>query len=89
MLAVALLVCAVIIGRVEDMPFGDAIYLTLITGLTIGYGDITPATAAGRVLSVITGMIGVIYVGLVVAIATRALALTAEEHSARQKKKKK
>ena len=86
-LVLALVICAVIIGWVEGMPFGDALYLTLITGLTIGYGDISPTTGVGRVLSIVIGMIGVIYVGLVVAIATRALALTVQEESDRREKK--
>jgi voltage-gated potassium channel len=88
MLAVALLFCTAMIARVEGVPFGDALYFTLITGLTIGYGDITPATAAGRVLSVLAGVIGVIFVGLVVAISTRALSQTAQDELARKEKKK-
>jgi len=84
MLAMALLFCTVMIARVEDTPFGDALYFTLITGLTIGYGDITPTTAAGRFVSILAGVIGVIFVGLVVAIATRALKLTAQDEAARK-----
>jgi voltage-gated potassium channel Kch len=87
-LAVALFSCAVIISRVEGVPFVDALYFTLITGLTIGYGDIVPTTTAGRVLSVLAGVIGVIFVGLIVAIATRSLALAAQEALDEQEKKK-
>ena len=85
-LAVAMCACAVIIGRIEGIPFGDALYFTLITGMTVGYGDITPTSVAGRALSVLVGVIGVISVGLVVAIANRALALTVQEKSAEQEK---
>jgi voltage-gated potassium channel len=56
--------------------------------LTIGYGDIVPTTTAGRVLSVLAGVIGVIFVGLIVAIATRSLALAAQEALDEQEKKK-
>jgi len=87
-LAVALLSCTVMISRIEDVPFGDALYFTLITGLTIGYGDIAPVTAVGRGLSVLAGVIGVVFVGLVVAIATRALHLTAQDEMAEKQKKK-
>src|SRR5262245_55570763 len=31
-----------LIGFVEGWSFGDAIYFTFVTGLTIGYGDIVP-----------------------------------------------
>lgn len=71
--------CAAGIAVVENMPFGDAVYFTFITGLTIGYGDITPTTGIGRVLSIVTGFIGLVMTGLVVAVATRALAQAAEE----------
>lgn len=54
-------------------------YLSFITAFTIGYGDITPVTIIGRVLSVIIGLIGIIFTGLVVAIATRALVSTIQE----------
>jgi voltage-gated potassium channel len=47
------------------MPFVDALYFTLITSLTIGYGDIVPTTAAGRVLSILAGVVGVIFIGLI------------------------
>jgi len=78
-LALILLACAVGIAMVEDLRLGEAIYFTLITGLTVGFGDITPATGIGRVLSVVAGFIGVIVIGLVVAVANRALAMAAED----------
>ncbi|MDH3597738.1 MAG: potassium channel family protein [Rhodospirillales bacterium] len=72
-LLAALLTCAVLVAQVENMGFGDALYFTLITGLTVGYGDIAPATTTGRVVSIVAGVIGVVYVGIIVAVATRAL----------------
>ena len=64
---------------VEGISIGNSMYLSFITAFTIGYGDITPVTIIGRVLSVIIGIIGIIFTGLVIAIATRALASTIEE----------
>lgn len=64
------------ISKLEGIKPGDAIYFAFITGLLIGYGDIAPQTAWGRVVSVAIGLIGMIFVGLSVAIATRALADT-------------
>lgn len=32
---------------IEKMAFADALYFTLVTGLTIGYGDIAPVTLGG------------------------------------------
>lgn len=80
MLSLVLLVVigAVILSLVEDISLGNSVYLSFITAFTIGYGDITPATTIGRVLSVVIGLIGIIFTGLVVAVSTRALASTIE-----------
>lgn len=69
----------VAIAYLEDLPFGDSIYFAFITGLTIGYGDIKPVTAWGRVVSIVIGIVGLIFTGMTIAIATRALASTAED----------
>jgi hypothetical protein len=67
------------IWMVEDIELEPAIYLAFITGLTVGYGDIHPVTTLGHVISVSIGFVGTVFVGLVVAISTRALAKTIKE----------
>lgn len=79
-LLLILLLGAVLIWRYENIEFGDAIYFTCITGLTIGYGDITPETVIGRIVSIGIGLVGMLVAGLTVAIATRALNDTAVRH---------
>jgi hypothetical protein len=64
------------IAKVESVELGDAIYFSFITGLSIGYGDIHPETVGGKIVSVVIGFVGMIFVGLNVAVATRALADT-------------
>jgi hypothetical protein len=59
---------------VEGIPLGRAIYFACITGLTIGYGDITPKTGCGMIASIAIGLIGMIFTGITIAVATRALA---------------
>ena len=66
------------IARVEGIKLGNAIYFAFITGLSIGYGDIHPETSLGKIVSVAIGLIGILFVGLTVAIATRALRDTIE-----------
>ena len=39
---------AVLFAWAEDQTLGNAIYFTLITGLTVGYGDIAPVTPIGK-----------------------------------------
>jgi voltage-gated potassium channel len=75
------LVCLVILiflhgllfSYVEGKDIGSSIYFAFITAFTIGYGDIVPATTLGRIVAVLMGLWGTIFVGLVVAINTRAL----------------
>jgi hypothetical protein len=49
-----------------------------ITGLTVGYGDITPTTASGKAMSIVAALIGVITSGIYVAIAAKAVAASVE-----------
>lgn len=44
---------------IEKLPFWDAAYLTVVTIATIGYGDIVPQTAGGRIFTVLLIIIGV------------------------------
>ena len=71
-LLTSLLAGALTIAGVENMPLGEAVYFSFITGLTVGYGDIVPITAVGRIVCVALGFIGIIFSGLVVAIVVRA-----------------
>lgn len=47
----SLVVCAVLFAWLESRSFLDSIWWSSVTSLTIGYGDITPVTTAGRVLA--------------------------------------
>jgi hypothetical protein len=67
-----------IVGRLEGWAWGDALYFTFITGLTIGYGDFVPRTVAGRFLSILIGIGGILLTGLVVAVGVKALNNVAE-----------
>ena len=64
------------IAYTEKISFGDALYFSFITGLTIGYGDITVKTAAGRVIAVLIGFIGVFFSGLIIAGAIEVIRKT-------------
>jgi voltage-gated potassium channel len=70
---------AVIITATEKVSFGKAVYFSLITGLTVGYGDIVPSTAIGRIISVLLGLVGILFTGVVVAAAVQAVRYAWEE----------
>ncbi|RWS28975.1 small conductance calcium-activated potassium channel protein-like protein [Leptotrombidium deliense] len=59
----------------------NTMWLTAITFLSIGYGDIVPNTYCGRGIAVTTGLMGAGCTALVVAVIARKLELTrAEKH---------
>jgi hypothetical protein len=64
----------------ERVPIGQGIYFSLITSTTVGYGDITPTTGIGQCISVCLALIGTVFFGLVVAVATQAFKVTIREH---------
>jgi hypothetical protein len=76
-----ILIClgAIAISVLEQLTIEETLYFAFITGLSVGFGDIAPQTTAGRIISVAIALVGVIFVGLVVAVATRALADTVED----------
>ena len=72
LLLVIILLGAWIIYRVDSRPFGDTVYLAFITAFTIGYGDLTPQRPLSRLTVIILGIIGVVFTGIIVALAVYA-----------------
>ena len=66
-------ISAVVISQIENRPFGETLYFSFITGLTIGYGDIVVKTPFARLIAVLLGVIGIIFTGIMVAGALRAV----------------
>jgi hypothetical protein len=60
-------------GFVEGWSVGDALYFTLVTGLTIGYGDMVPRQALARALAIGIGVCGLFLTGVIAAIAVHAM----------------
>jgi voltage-gated potassium channel len=78
-LLMVLVAFALITAKVDNISLTDAHYLVFITALTVGFGDITPNSGVTRTIMVLAGCVGVILVGLVVAVSTRALKLAVED----------
>ena len=62
-----------VVGRIESWGIGESLYFTFVTGLTIGYGDLTPKHVLGRLLAVVIAFAGVVLIGLVAALSVQAL----------------
>ena len=56
--------------RIEGAPFGDALYMTVLTISTVGFSEVFPLSTAGRVLTA-----GLIVAGVGAALYTAATAL--------------
>jgi voltage-gated potassium channel len=54
---------------VEGLSFVDAVYFTAITLTTVGYGDFTPQTDAGKIFTAIYAFVGIgIFLGFAAAL---------------------
>jgi voltage-gated potassium channel len=58
-----LLLAAWLFSAAEDRNFGDGLYWSYVTALSIGYGDISPATFAGRTIAFVFGHVWIYIIG--------------------------
>ncbi|MGL5207438.1 MAG: potassium channel family protein [Acidaminococcaceae bacterium] len=79
-LSIVLLICVIFIGiagymTIEGLSFVDAFYLSITTVSTVGYGDVTPQTLAGKYFTISIIILGV---GLAFYTLTLAVSLVVE-----------
>ena len=67
-----------VIGLREGWSVQESIYFAFVSGLTIGYGDLTPRFLLTRALAILIGVCGILLTALLAAIAVRALAEATE-----------
>jgi hypothetical protein len=51
----SLVAAAALFAAFEAKPFWDGLWWAVVTALTIGYGDLSPATVPGRVTGIVFG----------------------------------
>jgi voltage-gated potassium channel len=85
-LALTTLVIGILAGFVvtlvdkRDFPtFGDGVWWAIVTLGTVGYGDIVPHTAWGRVVGSVVIVFGVTFIAFLTAIVTSAFVSAAEQ----------
>ncbi|KAK0049785.1 small conductance calcium-activated potassium channel protein 1-like isoform X1, partial [Biomphalaria pfeifferi] len=57
----------------EAHSLTESMWLSAITFLTVGYGDLTPKTHCGRFVSVVTGLMGLASTALLVAVVAKKM----------------
>lgn len=57
--AVLIAASSVIMMYAEGKTFADALWWSIVTVTTVGYGDISPATAIGRIMAVVLMIFGI------------------------------
>lgn len=66
-------VLGIIVGRIEKWSTFDSIYFSLITGMTVGYGDFSPSHALSKMCSVLITLVGLVFSGIIVAASVEAM----------------
>ncbi|MBO0409438.1 two pore domain potassium channel family protein [Enterococcus hulanensis] len=59
--------------NIEKMSYLDALYFSVMTLATVGYGDLSPHTALGKLFTIVYVLIGVGIITAVIANFNRAL----------------
>jgi len=75
LLALMLLTIVVLghfVGKLEGWSRLDAMYHAFITATTVGYGDFHPRKRLSKLLAIAIAFVGIIFSGIVVAIALHA-----------------
>ena len=81
---------ALLVFNVEPETFHnffDALYWSTVSLATVGYGDIYPVTTAGRLVSMVSSMVGVIVIALPSGIITAGYMEVMKEEDIELKKK--
>lgn len=62
--AAMILASSIAMGYLENKTFGDALWWSIVTTTTVGYGDISPVTPAGRIIAVVLMLLGIGLIGM-------------------------
>ena len=65
-----------LVGRIEGWSRLESWYYAFITATTVGYGDFRPTKKISRLFAVLIAFLGLIFTGILVALAVKAVAVT-------------
>jgi len=68
------------VGKKESWTRFDALYWSFVTATTLGYGDFRPTRKISKILTVLITFTGIIFTGIIVAIALHSATVVFESH---------
>ena len=60
-------------AQIDDVTYGDALYYCMLLTTTLGFSDLNPASAWGKVFAVACALFGISWMGLFTAVLVRRL----------------
>lgn len=79
---VLIVISSVVIKFAEKMAFSDALWWSIVTCTTVGYGDISPTSTVGRLVAVVLMIFGIGLIGMLTgAITTYFTSRSSDEKS--------
>ena len=72
MLMLLIAILGYFIGKIEGWSKLDALYCSFITATTVGFGDFRPSKRLPKLLAVIIAFVGLVFTGIVVALAVHS-----------------
>jgi hypothetical protein len=87
-LLILLVSATVFYSLTEGWPVLDSLYFSIVTGLTIGYGDLVPTLPVSKVFTMLYALLSVGMYVVVAASLASALTQNAAERRARRKRRR-
>jgi voltage-gated potassium channel len=78
-LALMIFILGQVVGMRESWNRFDSFYWSFITATTVGYGDIRPLRKLSKVFAILIALAGLIFTGIVVALAINAASIAFAE----------
>eukprot|EP01060_Flectonema_neradi_P006260 TRINITY_DN14199_c0_g2_i2.p1 TRINITY_DN14199_c0_g2~~TRINITY_DN14199_c0_g2_i2.p1 ORF type:complete len:447 (+),score=44.36 TRINITY_DN14199_c0_g2_i2:40-1380(+) len=64
------------VAESDQLSVADAFWLTGVTFTTVGYGNIVPKTDLGRILAMLSAILGIMFTALITAVILRSLTIS-------------
>ncbi|HEM3702651.1 TPA: potassium channel family protein [Streptococcus suis] len=76
----AVLIASVLLSVIEGQSFFDAVWWSIVTMTTVGYGDIVPQDTISKIIAILLMLVGICTFGMVTSTITRFFSETEREN---------